>query len=472
MKIEKMRLNKFILLFTSVLTIGILHAQETFEFTGDIQNYKVPNGVTGIKIECWGAAGGNGNLSSSPGGFGAYVSGEFQVQPGEEFIIIVGEKGEDGRNDLDGGGGGGGTFVIRQRGMSPLIIAAGAGGGSYQEDCPGEGGRITEKAGNGGYPAPTIGEGGYGDNEKGGGCGCGGGGWNSDGLSNRWCTGGTMKGGSGGTSQHEVGVGGFGGGGGTYHGGGGGGGYSGGNGGIYTAGGGGGGSFNAGTNADGKPNVQKGNGKVKITILCNALEVKIPTTNLNPGQTVVLHATSTNRGNISWNNGVQNGKAFTPPNGNTVYVATSDHPEDCQFTIELKVGTSLVPFENLCEDFLFITLEDLEDQPEGTKAVPTTVIVSQREGASGITASEIGRNLTQEKIAKGLKLFPNPFRGEIELSLNGDFQYTLFSADGKIIESGSATNKHLLRMYKLKTGDYYLQIKSSKLNITTKIIKE
>lgn len=467
-----MRLNKIVLLCVCLLFFGSPHSQETFQFTGAYQSYIVPSGVTGIKIECWGAAGGNGNLSSSPGGFGAFVSGEFQVQPGEELIIIVGEKGEDGNDDLDGGGGGGGSFVIQKKGMNPMIIAAGGGGGSYQEDCPGEGGRIIEKAGNGGYPAPTVGEGGYGDNEKGGGCGCGGGGWNSDGLSNRWCTGGIMKGGTGGTSQHVVGVGGFGGGGGTYHGGGGGGGYSGGNGGIYTVGGGGGGSFNKGNKPEGKPNIQKGDGKIIITILCNPLEVKIPTTNINPGQSVVLYATSSNMGVINWNNGVMNGKVFTPPNGNTVYTAISSHPDDCQFSIELNVGTTSVQFENLCEEFLFITLEDLEDQPEASASVPKTVIVSRNEGSTGITASEIGRSLTKEKIAKALKLNPNPFRGEIELILDGNFEYTLFTEDGKIIESGSATNKHLLRMYKLKAGDYYLQIKSKKLHITTKITKK
>lgn len=237
---------------------------QTFNYTGSIQTFVVPSGVTTLEVECIGAEGGNGNQATSPAGLGAFVAGDITVTPGETLEIIVGQSGVTGTSGLHGGGGGGGTFVIRQSGNTPLVIAGGGGGGSYQASTPGFDASISTTAGAGGYTSPNIGDGGFTDNGGGGGTGAGGGGWNSSGQSNNWASGGILQGGPGGTTAYS-GQGGYGGGGASYHGGGGGGGYSGGSGGTYTIGGGGGASYNTGTNQVMTAGVGSGNGQVVLT---------------------------------------------------------------------------------------------------------------------------------------------------------------------------------------------------------------
>lgn len=115
------------------------------EVTNGIQKYIVPE--TGkYKIIAIGAAGGAGGGSNANcmGGFGAIISGEFNLVANDELYLLVGQKGTDNpqtSSDATTGGGGGmsvvavkddtqtdmlfGTIPVR-----PLIIAgAGNGGG-------------------------------------------------------------------------------------------------------------------------------------------------------------------------------------------------------------------------------------------------------------------------------------------------------------------------------------------------------
>ncbi|SVD51588.1 uncharacterized protein METZ01_LOCUS404442, partial [marine metagenome] len=97
---------------------------QTFSYTGSMQNYTVPAGVTSITIDAYGAQGGNN--PQYDGGKGAHMSGTFSVTPGQVLDIIVGGQGSPGftNSGWTGGGGGGGTGVISS--ALPLVIA-GAG---------------------------------------------------------------------------------------------------------------------------------------------------------------------------------------------------------------------------------------------------------------------------------------------------------------------------------------------------------
>ncbi len=239
---------------------------QTFLYTGSLQTFVVPAGVTSIYVDCYGAKGGNGNIATSVGGSGAYVSGDLDVVPGETINIIAGGMCVSGVMSLEGGGGGGGSFIVRASDNSPLMIAGGGGGGSYQAGTVGQGGTATTTGGPGGYVPTLPGMGGFTDNGGGGGTGGGGGGWTANGSSNIWSEGGYMAGGAGGISiGGYIGDGGFGGGAGAFHGGGGGGGYSGGGGGVYTLGGGGGASYNTSSTATNIAAFNAGNGFVNFS---------------------------------------------------------------------------------------------------------------------------------------------------------------------------------------------------------------
>ncbi len=107
---------------------------QTFNFTGALQTFTVPTGITSLTIDAYGAQGGN-NLSA--GGLGGRAQGTLTVTPGQVINIYVG-----GQNGYNGGGApgtggaypgafGGGASDIRVGGtaLANRVIVAGAGGG-------------------------------------------------------------------------------------------------------------------------------------------------------------------------------------------------------------------------------------------------------------------------------------------------------------------------------------------------------
>lgn len=261
--------------------------------TQGIQEWTVP--TTGsYTIASLGASG--TGYTNYLGGYGASITGTFNLTNGDVLCIVVGQTSIAGPNS--GGSGGGGTFVYRKADNLLYIVAGGGGGGGHNIGYGG-GGSATQTpidgggTGNGGYQG--IGYGGNGGGNSSGynngdwnDAAGGGGGWLSNG-NNGVVIGSADRVGYGGygrssgfiggyhaeTSASTVnpGNGGFGGGGGSGgygNSGGGGGGYTGGGGGnnwnsVNHGGGQGGGSYNNGTNQSNIASTNSGNGYVTIT---------------------------------------------------------------------------------------------------------------------------------------------------------------------------------------------------------------
>ena len=128
-------------------------SSSTFSYTGDIQTYTVPSGVTKIRGKCWGAGGGGG--SAEVGGCGGYVGGIIDVTPGETLYVSVAQGGTIGSGRAGGGGMTGilskwNTSDIVETHNSSIIIAGGGGGGGRTVGDPGGcgGGEIGGKGAN------------------------------------------------------------------------------------------------------------------------------------------------------------------------------------------------------------------------------------------------------------------------------------------------------------------------------------
>ncbi len=224
----------------------------TFDYTGNVQYYTVPTGITMLTIVAYGAQGGMGYLAAA-GGYGGQMKADISVVPGERLCVYVGGQvggwngGGAGRNAEVGAGGG--ASDVRKGGCNTgeRIIVAGGGGGS--STCYIGSGCLSGGGGGGGYPSGSNGVsvGGSGSTSGAGGSQSGGG----KGGYPYGDTGTFSGGGSGGTQNGVYGD--SGGGGGGYYGGGG--------------GGGGGSSWvtNLATNISYQNSVNSGNGKVVIT---------------------------------------------------------------------------------------------------------------------------------------------------------------------------------------------------------------
>ena len=261
-------------------------AAVTFNYTGAIVTWTVPQTGT-YEIVAVGAQGGAGALQPSfSGGLGALIGGYFTLSSSDVLQLAAGGMGASGSEN---GGGGGGSFVVGGNNL-PLVIAGGGGGirryagqngwnaNTGTEGLTGSGsfttgGGVPLRAlnGSGGPAGPTsLGSGGggfftNGDND--GIFGTGGASWTN------LLAGGTAAdlngcngGGNGGFGGGGAGAGCFGGGGG--------GGYSGGQGGLIAGGG---GSFNAAPITGwAQAGVGTGNGYITINLVVEEVTTPEP----------------------------------------------------------------------------------------------------------------------------------------------------------------------------------------------------
>lgn len=127
---------------TSTITVTPKYnISNTFSYTGNMQTFVVPAGVTSIRVDVKGSQGESaiynqpGIKPDDIGGKGGRVTAEYPVTPGQTLYIFVGGIGYNGGGN--GGGGiaqpnGGGASDIRMGGMvlaNRIIVAGGGGGG-------------------------------------------------------------------------------------------------------------------------------------------------------------------------------------------------------------------------------------------------------------------------------------------------------------------------------------------------------
>jgi hypothetical protein len=302
----------------------------SYSYTGAVQTYTVPPGVSSITVDAQGAAGGAGGLGGS-GGLGGRLQGTFSVTPGDVLYIYVGGVGgaptagyNGGGSGAGSGGGGGGASDIRINGtaLTDRAIVAGGGGGGGQGNGGGGGGTTGAQ---GSSPGAGI-----------------------------WATGGTQSaGGSGGLYNNGscapgsfaangiLGVGGNGvtgtGGCSVYGGSGGGGGYFGG-GGMQINGAGGGSSYIAnGTHTQG---FKSGDGIIVITVpICTNLTRTSVSVSVNPNPTVSVSSgticsgssfTLAPTGANSYT--YQGGSSIVSPSANTNYTVIGSNSAGCLST--------------------------------------------------------------------------------------------------------------------------------------------
>ena len=173
---------------------------KTFAYTGSMDTFVVPGGITQVKLEAWGAQG-NLNALSITGGLGGYATGMLTVTSGQSLYVFV---GGGNTTAIAGGFNGGGSAAVH-----PCTTAAGGGGGGASDVRSGGqtlADRVLVGAGGGGAAGNRVGTCGRGGGGGGGGGyygGGGGAGWPS--TSTTVPTGGTQSAGGGaGTSTYST----------------------------------------------------------------------------------------------------------------------------------------------------------------------------------------------------------------------------------------------------------------------------
>ena len=323
----------------------------TFNYTGALQKFIVPNRVTSIQVNAIGARGGTGG-GGEPGGAGANITSTINVTPGQILYIVVG--GYPGQNYTPkygfggsggianaatgyGGAGGGlsGVFSSATPSTSTALVVAGGGGGgsgtgstvNYNGGAAMNTTNGTASNGQGGLAWPVSGRNQYGFGASISAPGVGGNAYDNAPAQNG-VDGNNINGGAGGPGTIWDGAGG---GGAGYYGGGGGAGGGGAN------GGGGGGSSKStnGLNTFGTAN-NTGDGSVSLTCFTNSSLVL----HLDAGNTTSYSGSGT-----SWNDLSGNGSnvtlistSFSPANGGSIaFNGTSSYAD-----FNANIGTTNV----------------------------------------------------------------------------------------------------------------------------------
>jgi RHS repeat-associated protein len=184
----------------AVVNLGVPVGTTNKTYTGALDTYTVPAGVTKLLVTANGAQGGEGGADTGQytanGGYGGAIYGELTVVPGTTYYLKVGGQGGTGAIHASGGaggyngggggaidgnwyssgGGGGMTWFSATSAFMPsnaLLVAGGGGGGAWNSTpghSTGGGGGTTGQTGGSGQYLPQ-GTGGAGGSQSAGGTG-------------------------------------------------------------------------------------------------------------------------------------------------------------------------------------------------------------------------------------------------------------------------------------------------------------
>lgn len=472
-----------LIIFCLLLSSIAIGQEQTFDYTGKFQTYVVPEGVTSIEVELWGAGGGNSSWENGrypekyKPGKGGKLTATYPVEPGEKIWVFVGGRGDNATDTYQGkggfngggdgnntgnygpycGGGGGGASDIRigGSGLANRILVAGGGGGAGSNYPDGG-----DHGGNGGGLEATDGMADSGTTHE----SCGRGGSQSKGgEGGQWPSylkGENGKMGRGGHAPDST------------AGGGGGGGYYGGGAGSWSGGGGGSSySDSKATDVKHQQGVNGENGKVIIRPGCSmvAIDVQGPTT-MCFGEEIVLKGNSQNgAAKYTWDKGVSNGVPFKPPIGTTTYTVTSSNPKDCPNSIDIKVNDAGVVLATttegtICEgEYTTLIVHGASGEvqwsggvKDGVPFIPPAGVNTYKVVKEGACGGEDEITIVVNKILidkRKIVTETADHKGSVEVNIDGGtFPYKYkWRKDGKVI----STDRDL---HNVLGGDYELEV--------------
>ena len=488
------------------LTLQGRSQQKTFTYTGDVQTYVVPPGVTSISVELYGASGGYGSWEKQKypdkyvPGKGGVLKATYPVEPGQKIYIFVGGQGEDAQPTYQGkggyngggdgnntgeygpycGGGGGGATDIRIGGVAleNRVLVAGGGGGAGSNfpdggDDGGDGGGKEARDGQS-HGSTTHQSVGHGGTQTAGGEG---GKWpNYEKAENG-------KPGLGGNAPDST------------SGGGGGGGWYGGGAGCW-AGGGGGSSYasSEATNVVHQQGVNDGHGKIVIDPGCTNLLIATTTKGTlceNEETTLLVHGTN----NVNWSNGVKDGVPFIPPAGVNTYKVT--RTGKCPAEAEITIVVNQIKIEGVTTEYTPEHAGAIEvDVHGGTypytykwtkdgRVVGTTEDLEQAEGGDYQLEVKDAIGCTDRKTFTVIELKPDneePPGPKLTADISQDeefvtvgypgaFEYKIENMEGVTVITGHAVDSDKVDITRLAPGRYRVSLIYKQIKQYTTFVK-
>jgi lysyl endopeptidase len=234
----------------------------------------------------------------------------------------------------------------------------------------------------------------------------------------------------------------------------------------------------------------------EIEIIVNPLPIVEAGSNVQVcmGESVTLNGSGAST--YTWNGGVSDGVSFVPIQTLT-YTVTGTDNNSCSNTDQVLVTVnnfltiSFSDFDDVClqsPNFNLNTAIPSNGTYSGTGVVNNTFSPSSAgvgthaisysvvtgAGCESIETAQIVVNdcaSLNEFALNNVSIFPNPIENEMSIKLEGNFDYEIIDARGRLITFGAGENLEIINTSNFQAGIYLVKIISNKNNSTFRIVK-
>ncbi len=227
-----------------------------------------------------------------------------------------------------------------------------------------------------------------------------------------------------------------------------------------------------------------------------SIQANATATEICDGEEVTL--TGSGGTGYSWDNGVMDGVAFVPPLGTNIYTVSAVGTNGCNNSASVTVTSAETPDFTLSatdeltgmDGSVYITLNNGQfpftydwdndgtgdfDDPQNLVNVGAgtyTVTVSHGNGCTATDSATVQSFVSiNETDLNELEVYPNPTAGELNIQLEGAFNYTLTTLSGKVVSKGNAENQVELSLEDLETGMYIVTVSNELSNYSLQVVK-
>ena len=228
-----------------------------------------------------------------------------------------------------------------------------------------------------------------------------------------------------------------------------------------------------------------------------SLMANATTTEVCEGETVTL--TGSGGTVYTWDNGVNDGVAFTPPVGLTQYTVSGIGMNGCNNLASINICTLELPdFSLTTSDVLFstdgsvfLTLNggifpftydwdndgtgDFDDAQNLTNvgAGTYTVVVEHGNGCSATASATVDSQVGIESNSiNDLSVYPNPASTEFTIKFVGAFNYVVTNLAGQVVMSGNGNEIENVSLSQFESGVYMITVANTTSVNTIQLIKQ
>lgn len=195
----------------------------------------------------------------------------------------------------------------------------------------------------------------------------------------------------------------------------------------------------------------------------------------------------------AWDNGVIDGQVFTPGLGTLTYQVIGTDANGCSGSDQVEVSVlplpivDLVAIDTTCVDAGNVTLsgspaggtysgpgvsgDQFDPNSAGEGIFDILYSFTDANGCQGTATHTINVqscSAIHENELESVNVYPNPTNGEFTIQLEGEFEFEVHDARGRVVQRGEGMNTTQMDLTEMEVGVYFLHITN---NIGQKVVR-